>query len=72
MKAAQAAKNAMAAKLSAIAGRDVEIIVRGERSFTFYFEGVCTKTAQRLAATVAGEKVEIDEDAELGTCVYVN
>ena len=72
MTAAQIAKHAMDAKLSAVAGRQFEISVRGDRSFTFYFDGVCAQAAQRLVAAVQGEKVEIDADAELGTCVYVN
>lgn len=72
MNAAQTAKQAMEMKLSAIAGRQVEITIRGERSFTFYFDGVCAETAQRLAGAVKGEHIEIDVDAELGTCVYVN
>ena len=72
MNAAQIAKQAMEEKLSAIAGRAVELTIRGDRSFTFYFDGVCEEAAQRLAASVVGENVQIDADAELGTCVYVN
>ena len=72
MNAAQIAKQAMEAKLSAVAGRHVELTIRGERSFTFYFDGVCAEAAQRLAETVTGERVQIDADDELGTCVYVN
>ena len=72
MNAAQIAKQAMEAKLSAVAGRQVELTIRGERSFTFYFDGVCAETAQRLAETVTGERVQIDADADLGTCVYIN
>lgn len=72
MIAAQKAKQAMEQKLSAIAGVQVEITIRGERSFTLYFDSINQQAADALAATVAGERVEIDADSELGTCIYVN
>lgn len=72
MNVANIAKQEMERKLSAIAGRAVEITIRGERNFTFYFEGVDMEAANRLAASVRGEAVVIEADAELGTCVYVN
>jgi len=70
--AATLAKQTLEQKLSAVAGCPVEITVRGERAFTFYFDGIDSPAAQRLADTVTGERVEITEDLELGTCVYVN
>ena len=72
MNAAQQAKKAMENKLSSIAGHDVEITIRGDRSFTFYFDAIDPEAAKKLAATAQGEKIEIDEDPELGTCVYIN
>jgi hypothetical protein len=72
MNAANQAKQALEAKLSAVAGRPVEITIRGERAFTFWFDGIDAAAAQRLAATTDGEKVTIESDADLGTCVYIN
>ena len=72
MNAAAASKQAIEQKLSAIAGQPVEVTIRGDRSFTFWFDAIDAAAAQRLADTVKGEKVEVDADAELGTCVYVN
>lgn len=72
MNAAQQVKQVMEQKLSAIAGVQVEITIRGERSFTFYFDSINQQAADALVATVKGERIEIDADPELGTCIYVN
>lgn len=72
MNEAKASKQAIEQKLTAIAGHEVEVTIRGDRSFTFWFDAIDAAAAQRLADTVKGEKVEIDADPELGTCIYVN
>lgn len=69
---ATASKQAIEAKLSAIAGHAVEVTVRGDRAFTFSFDALDPYAAQRLADTVPGEIVNIVADAECGTFIYVN
>lgn len=67
---ANAAKAVLQQSLTKLAGYPVEIVVRGERSFTFVFEAVDRAAGERLVPCVKGAKTSIEADAETG-CTYV-
>lgn len=59
-------------KLTAVAGRPVEIAIRGDRSFTLSFEAIDQAATDRIAAFFAPADVEVETDAELDmTFVYL-
>ena len=61
----------MLEKVNNIAGRDVEITVRGEREFTFSFFGIDRKSTKALCDFFRNSAaVNVSVDAELGTFVY--
>lgn len=60
-----------AQSINAIAGRQVEITIRGERSFTFSFDEIDHKATEAIKAFFAGQaKIEVAEDEECGTFIY--
>lgn len=65
-------KAKMESKLSQIAGTQIEITIRADKSFTFTFDGINKAATQKLVKFFAGYKISIDEDAELGTCIYID
>lgn len=59
--------------MSAVAGRRVELTIRAERSFTFSYDVIDGTAAKKISEYFKGQaQVAIDEDAECGTCVYVD
>ena len=58
--------------LNKVAGREVEITVRGEKSFTFSFDAIDKKATEAIKnffigqATITG----VEEDEECGTFIY--
>lgn len=74
MTEAQQALKTMTDKISKIAGRQVEITIRGPKEFTFSFEGKDEQAAQNLADFFEGQAtVKVEYDAEIDmTCVFIN
>jgi hypothetical protein len=63
----------MAQTLSTIAGRAIELTIRGEREFTASFEAFDTAASDRLVkffGKLATCEVLVDE--ETGTYIYIN
>lgn len=59
------------ASISQVAGRAVEVTIRGERSFTFSFNCIDKDATAKICAFFLGlALVEVDEDEECGTCIY--
>lgn len=61
-------------RVSKIAGRAVELTIRGDRKFTFSFEGRDDSAAAKLVAFFRPEaKTTSDYDEECDhTCIYVD
>lgn len=69
------AKTRLEQILSGIAGRPVEITIRGERAFTWWMDAADPEAAAKLAAFAKADPrvtVESTMDPETGTCVYVD
>jgi hypothetical protein len=64
-------KTALESKLSKLAGEQVEITVRGATSFTLSFDVVNKSATAKLIDFFKGHTVSVDEDAECGTCIYL-
>jgi len=61
----------MEEKISKIAGREVEITVRGDRSFTFSFEAIDKDATKRIVDFFRGQSTtSVEEDDECGTFIY--
>jgi hypothetical protein len=59
--------------LKKIAGRDAELTIRGERSFTISFEDQDIRAAQKINEFFKDQaKVEIVIDEECGIFVYID
>lgn len=59
--------------INKIAGREVEITIRGDRAFTFSFDGIDKKATAAIVQFFNGQaKLEICEDAECGTFIYAD
>lgn len=61
-------------EISAVAGRAVELTIRGQRNFTFSFEGRDDNASAKLVSFFRKEakaRSEYDEECDL-TCVYVD
>ncbi|HEX3163560.1 MAG TPA: hypothetical protein VHQ92_13365 [Pseudolabrys sp.] len=59
--------------ISKIAGRQVELTIRGERNFTFSFDDVDLKAANAIAEFFKGQgRVKIETDDECGTFIYLD
>lgn len=61
-------------KIAKVAGRNVELTVRGERAFTLSYDGRDDAAAARLVGffeSVAACRADYDEDCD-HTCVYVD
>lgn len=66
-------RDALTAKLSAMAGVAVEITIRGARAFTISIEQRNERAADKLAAFFAsGSVVSVEHDDECGSFVYVD
>ena len=74
MNEATQALNKMTAKISDVAGREIEITVRGLRAFTFSFDGRDDVASAKLAAFFASEaKVVCEYDEECDqTCIFID
>jgi hypothetical protein len=58
-------------KINKVAGREVEVTVRGLRSFTFSFEDVDKEATRKICEFFKGHaKIEVQEDEECGTFIY--
>ena len=56
-----------------IAGIPVDITIRGEKKFTFYYEGINHVARNRLVDFFSpAAMVAYDENEDLGTFIYVN
>jgi hypothetical protein len=69
---ANAKKAEMESKLSGIAGTQLEITIRGDKSFTLSFDGINKTASEKLINFFSGYTVSRDEDEELGTCIYLD
>ena len=59
--------------MTQVAGVPVEITVRGQRSFTFSFEGKNEMAAKKIRQYFAPVRLEYDYDEECDlTCLYMN
>lgn len=58
-------------ELSLVAGRPVEITVRGDRAFTFAFNGICELAVVRIKRFLR-VPVEVEQDDEIGTFIYAD
>ena len=67
----KAQKSAMEVKISAIAGADVELTVRGDRSFTFTIEGVNQPGARKVMALFSGHAKTWAKHDEECACSFV-
>jgi hypothetical protein len=57
--------------LSIVAGFSVEVTVRGERKFTFSFEGRNDLAVERIKKYFKGQSIRVDYDEECDyTCLY--
>lgn len=57
--------------LNDVAGREIEITFRAERSFTFSFDGIDRVATDKIVAFFKGAaKLEVVEDEECGTFIY--
>lgn len=60
-------------KLNLVAGRELELTIRGERKFTFWFDAIDREAANRVVEFFKNDAVvEVDADSQLGTCIYVD
>jgi len=58
-------------ELNQVAGREVGITIRGERSFTFSFEDIDKEATRKICEFFDGHaKIEVSEDEECGTFIY--
>lgn len=65
-------KQELEAKLSKVAGTEIEITVRGEREFTFSFEGKCEAAVAAVRQFFGGMShltESYDEECDF-TCIY--
>lgn len=70
---APAPRPSLVDRLSAIAGKPVEITVRGDRSFTISTEHEDHVAGARLADFFSGQAaVSVVHDAECGTFIYLD
>ena len=54
-----------------VAGREVEVTVRGDRSFTFSFDAIDKKATEAIKAFFSGQStISVEEDEECGTFIY--
>jgi len=53
-----------------IAGRPLELTIRGEKSFTLSFDGVDQSATSRLVEFFQN-KCQVEVDAECGTFIYI-
>lgn len=59
--------------INTVAGRNVEITVRGARSFTFSFDCIDREATEKIVKFFAGHaKIEVAEDEECGTFIYAD
>lgn len=72
MNALNAKKANMEARLSKIAGTQLEITIRGDKNFTFTFNSVNKAATDKLVKFFNGYSVAVDADEECGTCIYVD
>ncbi|AOJ86701.1 hypothetical protein WS87_08465 [Burkholderia sp. MSMB0856] len=64
---------ALEAQLNAIAGRPLELTIRGARAFTFSFDEYDPAAGARVARFFSPMAVAtVEADAECGTFVYVD
>lgn len=67
-------KTALETQLTGIAGRPVEVTVRGDRKFTFSFDGQCeaaVAAVRRFFGSLARMTSSYDEECDL-TCIYAD
>ena len=58
-------------QINKIAGREIEVTVRGDRSFTFSFEAIDKAATRKICDFFKGQaKIEVEEDEEVGTFIY--
>jgi len=58
--------------INQVAGREVEVTVRGERNFTFSFEIIDKVATRKICEFFKGQaKIEVEEDEECGTFIYI-
>lgn len=63
----------IAAAINRVAGRDVEITIRGERSFTFSFDAIDERAKDRIMGYLHGHgSLVAVEDQECGTFIYLD
>ena len=57
--------------INQVAGREVEITIRGERNFTFSFDAIDKVATSKICAFFEGQaKIKVHEDEECGTFIY--
>ena len=57
--------------INKVAGREVEVTIRGERSFTFSFDNIDKDATRKICEFFNGQaKIEVQEDEECGTFIY--
>lgn len=60
------------ASINQIAGRQVEMTIRGDRDFTFSFDCIDSTATQKIVSFFKGSaKVEVETDIECGTFIYI-
>ena len=67
-------KNGLALRISQECGKACELTIRGEREFTFSFDGSDFAAAAKIVrffGTAADCSIRYDEECEM-TCVYVS
>ena len=58
-------------KINKVAGRDVEITIRGDHSFTFSFEAIDKKATKAICDFFFGQaNISVEENEECGTFIY--
>ena len=58
------------ATITKIAGRSIELTIRGEKCFTLSFDCIDTLATSRLVKFF-GNQCQVEEDEECGTFIYV-
>ena len=59
-------------KITEVAGREIEMTIRGERSFTFSFDGKDEAATQKIINFFGDQaKLEVQNDEDCGTFIYV-
>lgn len=57
--------------INQVAGREIEITIRGDRSFTFSFDEIDEVATRKICDFFKGSaKISVETDEECGTFIY--